>query len=206
MTINSVCILDYGSGNTMSVFNLIEYLGFPCTISNKEEDIISATHLILPGVGSFASSMKKIKNNLPIELLKDEVLVKKKLFLGICVGMQVLASYGYEFEKCEGLGWVEGEVVTLNTKKMPLPHIGWNNVYFEKGVKLFYNLENINDFYFVHSYIFKPKNLKNILSISIYDKEEFCSSLNQDNIFGVQFHPEKSQKTGQQLIKNFLNL
>ncbi len=190
----------------MSVFNLIEYLKIPCKISCEENDIKNSSHLILPGVGSFASSMDKIKKKLPIEILEKEVLINKKLFLGICVGMQVLADYGYEFKKYSGLGWVKGSVEKLNTITMPLPHIGWNNIKMNKKIKFFDKLENINDFYFVHSYVFKPQNKDNIISITNYDNIEFCSSLNQENIFGVQFHPEKSQKAGQQLIKNFLSL
>ena len=120
--------------------------------------------------------------------------------------MQVLAYYGYEFKKTSGLGWVKGDVIKLSTDKMPLPHIGWNNINFKKDAKIFENLQSINDFYFVHSYVFNPQNNKNIISTTKYDNVEFCSSLNVENIYGVQFHPEKSQKAGQQLIKNFLNI
>lgn len=204
MTNKNVCILDYGSGNTMSVLNLIEYLKIPCKISREEKDIKNASHLILPGVGSFASSMNKIKQKIPIEVLEKEVLINKKPFLGICVGMQVLAEFGYEFQKSPGLGWVKGNVEKLNTKNLPLPHIGWNNINIKKEIKIFDNLQNINDFYFVHSYVLKPKNKENIISTTNYDDIDFCSALNIENIYGVQFHPEKSQKAGQQLIKNFL--
>ena len=201
-----ICILNYGSGNVMSVYNLINYLGYNCIVSNKAKDILNSSHLILPGVGSFSSSMQKINNTLPLKLLENEVLLNRnKFFLGICVGMQVLGQYGYEFKKCAGLGWIEGEVIKLQTNNSPLPHIGWNNISIKKNLSFFDNLHEINDFYFVHSYVLKPKNIENIVSITEYD-QKFCSVVKKNNIFGVQFHPEKSQKAGQQLIKNFLNL
>ena len=204
MNTNKVCILDYGSGNTQSVYNIFSSLLKNVVISNKPSDITTSTHIVLPGVGAFGSAMKKIKNNIPLDLLEDEVLKKKKLFLGICVGMQVLAEKGYEFGDHKGFGWISGTVEKINSNNLPLPHIGWNNIQVVKEVPLLENLDN-QDFYFVHSFAFKEKDSKDGAAKTEYG-EVFSSIVSKKNIFGVQFHPEKSQKTGKLLIKNFLNL
>ncbi len=202
---NQVCILDYGSGNVKSVENLVKFLGFDAKISNKEADILEASHLIMPGVGSFEYSMIKIKEKIPISILENEVLINKKKFMGICVGMQVLVNYGYENGKFEGLGWVNGTVKKLEVNDLSLPHIGWNNCEILKDDKIFSNLNDIRDFYFLHSYAVSVENDNHIIATSKYGNN-FCSVLKKDNIYGIQFHPEKSQKAGMILIKNFLNL
>ena len=198
-----VCVLDYGSGNVASVYNLINRLGYDIKVSNKVEDIKKSSHLILPGVGAFGSSVEKIKNNISIELLSDEVKVKKKPFLGICVGMQVLAEKGLEFGSHEGLGWIEGTVEKINAKV--LPHVGWNNIEIKKNSPIFSNIKNASDFYFVNSYAFKVKDNNFIIAETTYENK-FCSAVQKENIFGVQFHPEKSQKVGQDIIDNFLKV
>lgn len=198
-----VCVLDYGSGNVASVYNLINRLGYDIKVSNKVEDIKKSSHLILPGVGAFGSSVEKIKNNISIELLSDEVKVKKKPFLGICVGMQVLAEKGLEFGSHEGLGWIEGTVEKINAKV--LPHVGWNNIEMKKNSPIFSNIKNASDFYFVNSYAFKVKDNNFIIAETTYENT-FCSAVQKENIFGVQFHPEKSQKVGQDIIDNFLKV
>tara|TARA_Y100001970_G_C14228461_1_gene857139 strand:+ start:1033 stop:1647 length:615 start_codon:yes stop_codon:yes gene_type:complete len=200
-----ICILDYKSGNVGSVFNIIKYMGYNCKISNEEKDLEDASHIILPGVGSFKKSMKKIKENIPIKKLEEQILKKKKPFLGICVGMQVLAEKGNEFGIENGLGWIEGEVNILKTENLPLPHICWNSINIKNKSELTKNLEGINDFYFVHSYKFDVKNEDEINARTEYG-ENFCSIVNKDNIYGVQFHPEKSQKSGMILLKNFINI
>ena len=200
-----ICILDYKSGNVGSVFNIIKYMGYNCKISNEEKDLEDASHIILPGVGSFKKSMKKIKENIPIKKLEEQILKKKKPFLGICVGMQVLAEKGNEFGIENGLGWIEGEVNILKTENLPLPHICWNSINIKNKSELTKNLEGINDFYFVHSYKFDVKNEDEINARTEYG-ENFCSIVNKDNIYGVQFHPEKSQKSGIQLLNNFMNI
>ena len=199
-----VCILDYGSGNVASVYNLINRLDYDIKVSNKPEDIKKSSHLILPGVGAFGASVEKIKSNISIELLKDEVKVKKKPFLGICVGMQVLSERGYEFGENDGLSIIKGSVEKLDCKNFPVPHIGWNEIKIQKQSELFKNMHEINDFYFVHSFEFKASDTNNIISTTNYGND-FVSAVQKENIFGVQFHPEKSQKAGQLLIKNFLN-
>ena len=178
-------------------------LNYDVKISNSSSDIKNSSHLILPGVGAFGASIEKIKNNIQIDLLENEVKNKKKPFLGICIGMQILADKGFEFGEHDGLGWIEGTVRKLKAKV--LPHIGWNNIQIKKQTPIFLNLKNVDDFYFVNSYAFNVKDKNLIISETNYETT-FCSAVQKENIFGVQFHPEKSQKTGQQLIHNFLKL
>ena len=198
-----VCILDYGSGNVASVYNLIKRLGYDISVSNKPTDIKKSSHLILPGVGAFGASIEKIKSNISIDLLHEEVQVKKKPFLGICVGMQVLAEKGLEFGEYDGLGWIEGVVEKLSAKV--LPHVGWNNIEIKKNSSIFKNIKNASDFYFVNSYALKVKDSNFIIAETTYENK-FCSAVQKENIFGVQFHPEKSQKMGQLIIDNFLKI
>ena len=200
-----VCILDYDSGNVKSGYNLVRTLCQNVVISNNKKNLENATHLILPGVGAFRTSMEKIRKNIPLKILEKEVLENKKPFLGICVGMQVLANKGFEFGEYDGLGWIKGKVEKIKVKEKSLPHIGWNNLEIKKESKLFKEINDQHDFYFVHSFTFRPDNKNNILAISQYE-DEICAAINLDNIYGVQFHPEKSQVSGQLLIKNFLNL
>ena len=198
-----VCVLDYGSGNVGSVYNLLNRLNYNVKISNSSLDIKNSSHLILPGVGAFGASIEKIRTKIQIDLLEHEVKIKRKPFLGICIGMQILADKGFEFGEYDGLGWIEGTVQKLKAKV--LPHVGWNNIQIKKQTPIFLNLKNKDDFYFVNSYVFNVKDKNLIISETNYEST-FCSAVQKDNIFGVQFHPEKSQKTGQQLMHNFLKL
>ena len=200
-----VCILDYGSGNVKSVFNLLSTLTSDVQISNDRDYIQSATHLILPGVGAFGAAMEKIRATIDLALLHEEVMVKKKPFLGICVGMQVLAEKGYEFGEYDGLGWIKGKVEQMDSQGLPLPHIGWNNIQIsKKDCPLVAEMDNDFDFYYVHSYVLRPSDTADLVASSNYG-EAFCSILNKENIYGVQFHPEKSQLAGKKLIMNFLS-
>ena len=198
-----VCIIDYGSGNVASVFNVINFLGYDCKITNDLNYIQNSSHIILPGVGSYSAAMKKINEKLSISDLENEILIKKKPFLGICVGMQILSTCGYEFGECKGLNWISGVVKKIDNPK--LPHIGWNNIQIKKKSVLLKDLDKDYNFYFVNSYHFIPENEEDIISQTNY-QQNFCSIIQKENIFGVQFHPEKSQKAGQLLIKNFLNV
>jgi imidazole glycerol-phosphate synthase subunit HisH len=200
-----VCILDYGSGNVRSVSNLITHLGYEGVVSNQPDDITQATHLILPGVGAFGAAMKKIREKLPLELLEQEVLTGSKPFLGICVGMQVLADVGHEFGKHAGLGWIPGEVRELDSRGEALPHIGWNDIILQTPCPLTKGLGEVRDFYFVHSYAFAPQS-EDCVKANVEYGTKFAAIIQRDNLYGVQFHPEKSQKAGQQLIMNFLAL
>ena len=199
---NKICIIDYGSGNQKSLYNLIYYLGYNVSLSRSESDIKNATHLLLPGVGSYADLMERIKNFKLQDVINEHVLVKKKPFLGICVGMQILSTFGNEFNRTEGLNLIEGEVRKINSKDLKIPHIGWNNINCKEngflGDKDFFNL----DFYFLHSYIFDVKDKNNIIGSTEYG-ETFPSIINKDNIWGFQFHPEKSQIAGQIILKKF---
>ena len=197
-----VCILDYGSGNVKSVKNLLQHLKVKSTISKKNKAIKDSTHIILPGVGAFGESIKKLRKNIDINFLEKEVLKNKKPFLGICVGMQLLADTGEEFGIHKGLGWIKGKVIKLKSKI--LPHIGWNEISIKKKNLLFQEL-NEKDFYFVNSFHFDVKDKKLVLANTEY-KNTFCSVVNKENIYGVQFHPEKSQLSGKQIIKNFLSI
>lgn len=199
-----IVIIDYGMGNTGSVKNALKFLGFDCLVSDKIKDIRGASHIILPGVGSFGDGMENIKKRGLAEILNTEVIINKKLFLGICLGTQLLADEGEEGGIHKGLGWVPGRAVKINPKGNRLPHIGWNDVLVKSPSELFENISS-NVFYFVHSYYFKPNEDKWIVATSEYG-EEFPVVIKKENIWGVQFHPEKSQKSGLTLLKNFLNL
>lgn len=202
---SSVCILDYGSGNVKSVLNLFSSLAKHVVVSNDPAEIQQATHIVLPGVGAFGAAMRKINEKLPLEVLEKVVLGGKKPFLGICVGMQVLAVRGMEFGECQGLGWIGGVVEKIDSKHLPLPHVGWNNISAKRPSPLLTGLGDDPDFYFVHSYAFCTESEQDTLATTHYGKE-FCSVVQRENIHGVQFHPEKSQRTGIKLAKNFLSL
>jgi len=205
MNKSSICILDYGSGNVRSVYNIIRQLTDRVHISNETEDIVSATHLILPGVGAFGAAMEKIRKLIPLPLLKNEVFTNKKPFLGICVGMQVLATVGLEFGEHEGLNWIPGTVQKLETDELPLPHIGWNSCVSKKKSVLTRGFTGEPDFYFLHSFAYDLTTVdpKFVVAVSEYGIR-FCAMIQKDNIYGVQFHPEKSQKAGKILLTNFL--
>lgn len=198
-----ICILDYGSGNVKSVYNILVFLGYKVKISNNPEDIKNCTHIILPGVGAFGASMKKIMDKIPFDVLENEVLKKGKPFLGICVGMQVLADKGLEFGEHKGFGWISGIVDKIDTKGLPTLHIGWNDILIRKEIPLLSGFKDSKDFYFVHSYIFNVKDKDLIVAETEYGSL-FTSIVSKDNILGIQFHPEKSQKLGQLILKNFI--
>ncbi|WBS02784.1 imidazole glycerol phosphate synthase subunit HisH [Pseudoduganella sp. SL102] len=200
-----VCILDYGSGNVKSVFNLFAAVGADVAISNSAASIEGATHVVLPGVGAFGAAMRRIHERLPLDVLERVVRQGGKPFLGICVGMQVLADRGYEFGETAGLGWISGSVRQLDSGEFPLPHIGWNNIDVRQPSPLLDGLEHAPDFYYVHSFAFDATDPATVLATTGYG-QEFAGVIARDNIHGVQFHPEKSQRAGMRLVKNFLAL
>jgi len=175
--------------------------------SNNVNDIRNSTHLILPGVGAFGASMKKINENIPLDELTDEVLNIKKPFLGICVGMQVLAEKGLEFGEHKGFGWIKGTVSKLDVPaELNLPHMGWNDISIKiPDNKILNHFTDHQDFYFVHSFALTEADNENVIAETEYGIN-FVSVVNKENIYGVQFHPEKSQKAGRVLIENFLSL
>lgn len=202
-----VCIIDYGLGNVTSVKNAFSLIGIESVIAGDEETIRASSHLILPGVGAFGEGMKNLKERGLISVLKDEVLVKKKNILGICLGMQLFASKGFEYGEHEGLGFIKGSVVAFDTaqSKLRLPQIGWNNVAVSKTHWLTNNFDHEPIFYFVHSYHVVPEDTSIIAGRASYG-QEFTAIIEKENIFGAQFHPEKSHVDGLQLLKNFTSL
>mgnify|MGYP001162143523 CR=1 FL=1 len=197
-----VCILDYDSGNTKSVENIFERLNTDYCLSNLKKDIINSTHLVLSGVGTYSTAMKKINNNLPLNIVIDEVLNKSKPILGICVGMQIMSEVGFEFEKTQGLGWIKGKVKQIESKSLPLPHIGWNEIIKNSKSNIVDKIKDGECFYFVNSFCFETIE-RYVVAYTNYGSK-FPAIIQNKNIFGVQFHPEKSQKSGQKIIKNFL--
>ncbi len=197
----SVVILDYGSGNVSSVYHMLKRMIDNVIISRKSSDIDKASHLILPGVGAFSESMDKIKNRLPLDIIEKKVLNEGIPFLGICVGMQVLFDKGSEFGCYDGLGWISGEVEKISNHGLPIPHIGWNNICSVNNDLI----ENNSDMYFVHSYRAIPSDEGIVIGRVNYG-ENLCAAIKHKNILGVQFHPEKSQSKGMDLIAKFLEM
>lgn len=200
-------IVDYDMGNTDSVLRAVEECGGHSVLTKKKTDFEEASHIILPGVGAFKKGMEQI-NCLDIKPILEEQVLKQKIhFLGICLGMQLLATRGFENGETEGLGWIEGDVIrfekTQNNER--IPHIGWNEIKIIENNPLFSGINSSSDFYFVHSYHFICKNQSNVIARTPYCGE-FVSAVNQENIYGVQFHPEKSQTIGFSVLRNFLAL
>ena len=213
-----VLIIDYGSGNIKSVYNSVKNTLYNCDrffevkVSNNLLEIKKADKIILPGVGSFDHCMNRIKKipNL-VDTLRDQIISKKKSFLGICVGMQILANYGYENKKTPGLSWINGEVKSLkkftdHSQNLKIPHMGWNNLSLNSEAKdLLHGITEKDQFYFVHSYFFDIKHNKNIICNTRYGIN-IPAIINDDNIFGFQFHPEKSGRSGLKILYNWLKL
>lgn len=203
-------IIDYGVGNLSSVKAAIERCGQTAFISNNSKDLSRASHVILPGVGAFSVAMKLLSERGWVGALEREVIKYKIPLLGICLGMQLLSSSsteGQESGTVKGLAFIPGKVEKLKpTKDLDkIPHVGWNEINKVTESKLLVDIKNQTDFYFVHSYHFKPELSKNIVATTNYS-ENFCSVVNSGNIYGVQFHPEKSSKSGLHLLENFLAL
>jgi imidazole glycerol-phosphate synthase subunit HisH len=203
---NEIIIVDYGMGNLFSIRKVIERIGFNCKISNSREDIKNAGKIILPGVGHFGKAMSNLNETHLIDELNEAALVKKKPVLGICLGMQLMAAYSEEGD-VPGLNWFDVRVIRFGIKNREMykvPHMGWNTITHEKPDSyIFDNIETGDEFYFVHSYHVATENAADILTKTSYEYM-FVSSIAKDNIIGFQFHPEKSHKAGEQLIKNFL--
>jgi glutamine amidotransferase len=198
----NVCILDYGTGNIHSLKNILSKLSIAHKYSNKIKDIQNATHLILPGVGAFDIAYKNANKFLPMKIINEEIFNKSKPILGICVGMQIMASYGEEGEGSKGFNWIEGNVSKIKANNLSLPHVGWNNIIKVKDSIITDSLDS-EDFYFLNSYYFNVKNKKHIIAYTTYGSKFPCIVQN-NNIFGVQFHPEKSQMNGKKILTNFL--
>jgi len=207
----SIAVVDYDCGNIHSATKAIELamsgsnVKGSVSLTKDPEEIIKSDKIVLPGVGAFESCIKKLTSIDGLkEALDEAVLVKAKPILGICIGLQLMATSGFEGGKHSGLNWIEGDVIPLEPKdkKLKIPHMGWNNIDAKKHHPVFNGIKG-SDYYFVHSYKFSPLDKETIIS-STYYGEEIVSSLGKDNILGTQFHPEKSQEAGVSLLKNFI--
>ncbi len=198
-------IIDYGLGNIKAFVNLFERLSLPIKIAKCAEDVRNSTKIILPGVGSFDYAMTQFNNSGMRDAVENKVFGSDTPVLGICVGMQMLAS-GSEEGKLPGLGWIEGYVRMFDGNTIPykskLPHMGWNSISPKEHYPLMNGLNNTSRFYFLHSYYFVSANENEIMSTTLYGNL-FTSSIAKRNIFGIQFHPEKSHLNGITLLKNF---
>jgi len=207
-----VGIIDYGSGNIRSVFKSFEKAAslvsseIQITVIKNANELKDIEKVVLPGVGAFADCMEGLKNRPDlIETLNIKILEEKKPFLGICVGMQLLANSSSEHGHTKGLSWLDGKVDNIKTltEDIKIPHMGWNSIIFDKDNSLLNNIKKGEDFYFVHSYQFNVKENNFVLAKTKYGVDITAIVL-KNNILGTQFHPEKSQRAGIQFIKNFL--
>lgn len=203
----NIVIIDYGMGNLRSVYNKFRQLKTPAIVSSKPEDVLQADKLILPGVGHFANGMKNLKAYGLIDCMNEKVIHQKVPILGICLGMQLFTSYSEE-GNTQGLGWVDAQTLRFtitDTKKWKVPHMGWNSLEIKKNNTILNHINTGNMYYFVHSYHVACNNDKDVLTTSVYDYE-FVSAIQKENIYGFQFHPEKSQDSGMLLLENFVKL
>ena len=207
----NVTIVDYQSGNISSVINSFTEVAkgkVNLEVTSDIKKIKSSDKIVLPGQGSFKSCVDSLKSiNGLVDTLKEFVITDKKPLLGICVGLQMFADVGYEETETKGLGWISGKVSKIDNQngKYKLPHIGWNQINIVKDSKIFKDIENNSHMYFVHSYEFVPED-KNVISATTDYSSNIVCSVEKENIFGTQFHPEKSDKLGLQIIQNFIKL
>jgi glutamine amidotransferase len=207
----NITIVDYSSGNISSVINSFKEVAqdkVNIEVTSDLNKIVSGDKVVLPGQGSFKScvdALKKIEGL--TDTLNEFVITNKKPILGICVGLQMFADIGYEEIETKGLGWISGKVSKIENQngKFKLPHIGWNQINIVKNSKIFKDIKNNSHMYFVHSYEFIPEDKSVISATTDYSSNIVCS-VEKENIFGTQFHPEKSDKTGLKIINNFISL
>jgi len=207
----NVTIVDYNSGNISSVINSFQEVAkdkVNIKVTSDLNKIKLSDKLVLPGQGSFKSCIEAL-NDIEglVETLNEFAVTNKKPLIGICVGLQMFADVGYEEKQTKGLGWISGKVSKIDNQngKYKLPHIGWNQIKIVKHSKIFENIENDSHMYFVHSYEFIPED-KDIISATTNYSSRIVCAVEKDNIFGTQFHPEKSDKVGLKIIENFINL
>lgn len=208
MSRQNIVIVNYGMGNLLSVKRKMDKLGVDAIISSEPHDILKADKIILPGVGHFKKAMSNIQTLGQLEPLNEMVLIKKTPVLGICLGMQLMATSSEEGGLVKGLNWINGTIKRFSiTDKLSfkVPHIGWNRVKSHNGSILYKGLTDEAEFYFVHAYYFSADSDENVASYSDFE-ETFVSSIYKENIYGVQFHPEKSHDIGEELLNNFLGV
>lgn len=203
-----ITILNYGSGNLNAIKNIYERLNISYEFATSKEQLQSADHILLPGVGAFDETISTLMAKGYLEVLNKKVLDEKVPLLGICVGMQMLADSSEEGE-LNGLGWIHGNVNKFDKNLIPekpkIPHLGWNSIEIMQECPLFKDIDPEIGFYFIHSYYYECADESNVVSNTKYGKV-FHSAVNKENIYGVQFHPEKSHDNGIQLLRNFANL
>lgn len=197
-------IVDYGMGNLRSVYNAIEYIGEKPKLISTQTDFHDISHLIIPGVGAFETAMKNLHERDLVNPIK-EFIASERPVLGICLGMQLLASIGYEPNETFGLDVIPGKIQKLDLLSQRVPHVGWNSIILEREHHLFNGIKKGVDFYFVHSYYYSVENRDNVLAYTDYEFL-FPSVVNRKNVTGIQFHPEKSQKNGLKILENFSRL
>lgn len=195
-----IAIIDYGMGNVSSVQKALNKIGLMSKITADREEIINSTHVILPGVGSFNQAMKNLHKRGLVDVLNEVVVENKKPFLGICLGMQLLADLGLEDGETQGLGFIKGVVKPIINHELPIPHMGWNEIQVRKD-DFFVNIQD-NNFYFVHSYCFEVEDESDIAATVEYG-HLITAAVQKNNIFATQFHPEKSQSEGLEILKSF---
>lgn len=202
----SIVIIDYGMGNLYSVQKAFNKLGIATIISGDIKQIQNANKLILPGVGHFKNGVRNLKDSGIWDVINEKVLKDKIKILGICLGLQLMCSHSEEGDMT-GLGWFDADIVKFkvgNALKYKVPHMGWNTIIKEKDDAIIESITNDSEFYFVHSYYVKSHDSRDILTTTCFESS-FASSLVKDNIYGFQFHPEKSHNSGAQLLRNFAN-
>ena len=197
-----IAIVDYGAGNIFSVKNAMDYLGLPAELTSKADDIRNADGIILPGVGAFPWAMNMLTKSGLVEVIKEEAV--KKPFLGICLGMQLIFSKGYEFEETDGLGLIDGQVRLMPPEGLSIPHIGWNKLEKNRECALLNGLGDDEYVYFVHSYAAECAD-EDVAAYCEYGSR-VTALVNRGTVYGAQFHPEKSGKTGLKILSNFAEL
>lgn len=201
-----IAVVDYGMGNLRSVANAFEAVGQPVELASEPEQLDGVAGIVLPGVGAFGDAMRNLRERGFVEALEEHVRERGVPFLGLCLGMQLVAEESLEHGAHRGLGWVPGEVVRLepmNGAPLRVPHIGWNDVRFAPGTRLFAGVGETQTFYFVHSYVFRPRSEDVISGVCDYGGP-FAATVEAGNVFGTQFHPEKSQRAGLAALGNFV--
>jgi imidazole glycerol-phosphate synthase subunit HisH len=197
-------VVSYGMGNIQSVCNALEHLGHQPLVASTPEDLDKVDRIILPGVGAFPAAMERLMKTGFLDALNNQARDKSKPILGICLGMQLLAETGTEFGECAGLGWIPGrvEIISRGSSDLRLPQIGWNELELRDNAQLFANIEGDTSCYFVHSYQLLPTEPSDIVATVEYGGP-VTAAVQRDNIFGAQFHPEKSARVGLAVLDNF---
>ena len=204
-----IAVVDYGAGNMRSVINALDLIKQKPVVTRDPDELVKASAIILPGVGAFGDCMDAIRKYDLIDPLNEIVIGSKKPYLGICLGMQILAAEGLEKGKHEGFGWVQGIVtkMTPSDRKYRIPHMGWNDIEYKNSCPLFNGMNENPAFYFVHGYHLEVDDSNSqVIAATCQHGMRVTAAVQKDNIFGVQFHPEKSQEEGIKLLENFIKM